>query len=76
MHISNNDDVFGDEWMMTDGGYAVSTNNYKALLIAASGRISAWPFDVLEYVRPIIYLNSGLQLSGEGTLENPYIITN
>ncbi len=78
MHLSNNDtsslssthvdppDQF--DWTMSQA------TAVAAWLVHSSGFTNAGGYSAHLSVRPVFYLVSGLKLSGEGTLEHPYLI--
>ena len=78
MHISNNDigTISQYEWTMTRYGLHSNTN-YNAFIIYPEGIASSTGVGRENVVaRPVFYLISDIEVSGIGTIENPYIITN
>ena len=74
MHISNNEsDVYQSEWTSTRFG-AVSDGRYLAWHVFSDGRVGFNSvYDTIS-VRPVFYLKSDVKISGEGTINDPYII--
>ncbi len=80
MYISNNDSA---ELSTTESN---PTNAYEWTMLQFD-RSEAWRVDsvgimahneisIASAIRPVIYLNSGLKLSGSGAIDDPYIINN
>ena len=75
IHEANNDTLFGIEWTMTKYGNHLDT--YGAWGIYSEGHIEFVFFNYTPVsARPVFYLTSDVTINGEGTIENPYIITN
>ena len=61
------------EWTMSRcGGGAYS--DYKAWCVDIDGYLYNYSLNAPEVVRPVFYLTPGIKLTGEGTVENPFII--
>ena len=78
MNISNNDiempyDMISTEWTMTRGG-ATSDGFYFANHITTYGDVSADSVDFHFAVRPVFYLTTDVTISGDGTIDNPFIV--
>ncbi len=64
-----------EEWTMSRYGRS-SNGNYVAWLVATGGTLSnGYIVNNTLAVRPVFYLQSGVNLTGEGTKDHPYIIT-
>ena len=50
------------------------TESQYSWLIDDGGRFTMWEY-YGEWIRPVFYLQSGVNLTGEGTKDHPYIIT-
>ena len=61
------------EWTMTRYGH--NDGWYYAWYVDTSGSLDWYNVDYTYAVRPVFYLQSGVNLTGEGTEVNPYIIT-
>ena len=78
LHISNNgnvSDISNNEWIINR--YGLFRNGYESNRICSSGTIDQGCNGQLthEYViRPVFYLISDIKLSGEGTIDSPFII--
>ncbi len=72
LFLKNNDSTLTDwtEWTMT----ASSTGVARAIHI--TGFISSNWVDLPYNVRPVFYLKSNIEVSGNGTITDPYIIVN
>ena len=88
MHLSNNDSTENSvthlnppdaqEYTMIHHGYDPWWNGFSYHTVHEDGIASGWTVDVKRYfsARPVIYINSGLLVLGEGTITNPYRIIN
>ena len=74
MHISNNDSgaPLYHEW--TSSRYGDADGIYLAWLVHSTGSVTWNNVDGTLSVRPVFYLTSEVELSGEGTIGSPYII--
>ncbi len=63
------------EWTMTRYGESGSNGNWCAWGVSTSGFPTEYNLNYARAVRPVFYLQSGVNLTGEGTKEHPYIIT-
>ena len=75
MHISNNDSEASssDEWSMSSFGR--NDNDVEAAwFIDSSGYISDGEKWEEKYARPVFYLTSDVTISGEGAIDNPFIV--
>lgn len=73
LHISHTgyDDT---EWTMTRAGYI---NSYLyGMAIESNGLLQMYSGTGSLALRPVMYLKDTVTLTGEGTLENPYIVVN
>ena len=62
------------ERTMTKGGQY--GGNYRAWSVAKNGSVSRYDVDITQVIRPSFYLKSNIKISGNGTIDNPYYITN
>ena len=75
MHISNNDSGAPSEYEWTSTRSS-DVGNYEAWAVDSDGLVfKPGVFNPVS-VRPVFYLTNDVKISGEGTIENPYIITN
>ena len=75
IHLSNNDSDYdsSSEWtMMRYGAYS---GVYQAWNIKSNGSFSKNSLTVSVVVRPVFYLISDVTITGEGAIDNPYIIS-
>ncbi len=63
-----------EEWTMSRYGFSFG-GYYNAWYVSSYGSLSWDNMDRKYAVRPVFYLQSGVNLTGEGTKEHPYIIT-
>ena len=66
-----------EEWTMSRYGFHSGNSNYFAWLVRTSGTLD-WNYGNLNNtyaVRPVFYLQSGVNLTGDGTEKNPFIIS-
>ena len=78
MYLSNNDSSVPttQEWMMNRYGFFYEYGQFDAWNIDEYGKVHSMFISYNADVRPVFYLTSGLELSGNGTLSDPFIITN
>ncbi len=63
------------EWLLTNLGKVSDSANYlHHYMVYSEGRIDTTEPSWLARVRPTFYLVNTIQLSGKGTIDNPYII--
>ena len=76
LYIKNgwNESSYIEEWTMTR--YGQTNSSYYAWRIDGNGALSkGWDVTNSRAVRPVFYLRPGVNLTGEGTKDHPYIIT-
>ncbi len=67
----------GNEWWTLSPGeyYALnSSHSAKAMYVGSSGYLSTYGTSSSLGARPAIVLESSVQVTGEGTLDNPYVV--
>ncbi len=76
IHLSKNDLPTSDahEWLMSRYGLFLEWGRYQASDIREDGVPWLGQFSYQFFARPVIYLTSGLELSGSGAVDDPYII--
>jgi len=74
MHNSNNNDTKSLEWTMTRYGNYLDTYGVWGIYLDGIIEYIFFNYELLS-VRPVFYLTSDVSITGEGTIENPYIIT-
>ena len=74
IHNSNNgNENETSEWIITTSG--VNQGSYYSIYeIHKLGYISAHELADNFYVRPVFYVKNDIQISGKGTIDNPFII--
>ena len=78
LHISNNGntlDASNNEWIINR--YGLFRNHYESNRICSDGTVDqgCTGYLVNEFaIRPVFYLTSDIKLSGEGTIETPFMI--
>ncbi len=81
IHLSHNEvnhptnshaNYFGYEWTMTRAGF--SANYYMARYINMAGVIFLNPYKYTFAVRPVFYLSNAIELSGQGSLDDPFVL--
>ena len=78
MHFLNNDSNAPNksyEWSMSRYGKN-SENNYANFAVHSGGIITWLLISVNSSVRPVFYLIPSIEISGSGTITDPYIIVN
>ncbi len=79
MYFLNNDTNApnkGYELTMSRYGYYSSNGTYYAWLVNSGGGVTRGNLNSTYSVRPVFYLVPSIEISGEGTIANPYIIVN
>jgi len=74
MHISNNDSGTPSSYEWTSSRYGFNGYYYYAWGVRSIGTVDVNSVDGTYSVRPVFYLTSEVELSGEGTSTSPYII--
>jgi len=75
MHISNNDSGAPIQYEWTVSRYGFNGYSYGAWCVSSDGHVGHdFVYDAVS-VRPVFYLTSDVELSGEGTIGSPYIIS-
>ena len=79
MHLTQNNITISEngihEWIMTRYGRRDS-NTYGGWRVHFGGALDWIPFDYTHSVRPVFYLIPSIEISGSGTITDPFIITN
>ena len=76
MHISNNDSGAPSQQEWISARYGFYDFYYNAWAVYGGGYVHHYEVDGEYSIRPVFHLTSEVTISGEGTIENPYIITN
>ena len=74
MHINNNDSGTPSKFEWTSSRYGVYYGYYDAWRVHSYGGVNDGYVNFTVSVRPVFYLTSDVELSGEGTIGSPYII--
>ncbi len=74
MHISHNQLTNSYEWTMIRYGIYPVNGVYHALGIASDGGVYALGASNVQAIRPTFYLSNEIDLTGEGSLSNPFRI--
>ncbi len=80
MHISKNEEPPSEdneqqEWTMTRlGRYDQYESNFHSWGVSSRGNLFSDHLGIMFAVRPVFYLQSSIELGGEGTTENPFYI--
>ena len=65
-----------NEWTMSRYGYLSNRGTYRAWSVYSDGTLNGnFNVSTTDAVRPVFYLQSEVNLTGEGTKDHPYIIT-
>ena len=76
IHLSQNDsdEQVLQEWTMSRHGWAPWNGIFLGHIVDSTGYTNTWGIDSILSVRPVFYLNSNIEISGKGTMEEPYMI--
>ncbi len=69
----NNDNIVNDYYLMS--GSSITEFEYRPFIITPEGKISESTGTLLNGIRPVINLSKNITVSGIGTIDNPYIVS-
>ena len=77
MHQSNNDTSMSVDYEWTLSRIGVYSTRFNAWVVYANGHVSNYDVAFSTGLRPVFYLTSDVKItdSGDGSLDNPFIIT-
>ncbi len=76
MHLSQNDSKapYEHEWTMSKGGFSAWFGYFRGTYVNSLGYTDPMELNSSLSVRPTFYIIDNINLSGLGTIDNPYII--
>ena len=72
MHINQNDNTPPNSYEWTMSRYSSGASWY----VNSDGRVNNYPMHTPTSARPVFYIVASAEISGSGTIDDPYLITN